>query len=704
MRNLSRWVRGLLLGTVVGGVAILGACGGDRGAIMLAVTTDMQAPKDVNAVSVTVLTNNVPKFNTIARVTPEGEVLLPATLAIVEPDDPNASIRIRVMAFKDQKPMVLRDVRTTVPRDGRIALLRLPLNFVNTGSVAGAAPLADGVLPAPAPGSTGTSNLAPQELASSGEFPFDTFVPNCPNPDTETWIDGECKDSYVDSSKLPEYSEAEVFGAGGQGGGACFDVDACFKTVEHPPLPQSAEPAKDTSTKSVTLDAASCQLDLGGADPNAFNVAIVTSSIGKCVEDGVCLVPVDRGQAGWDVVDGRVQLPKWVCTLVAAGNQLVVSTGDCASKTASNPVCQNSPAGAGTDGGVGPDGGGVGVERVVDVDMPSAVAVAFDSKLFFAGPTSVGFRDITKTASFVTTVDIPPANVPWSMRVTPASDVLVTNGSQTAWVIRPGNVVTANFPAPIVDGDGAGPAGYVWASPAPTGGGVYFSPPADPQTPMLDTDLSGSLGFAPITVATVAPDTYGFASPPAQGAGSTVKGCSTGYCAAQREMSAPIDRLLAIPGTGTIGLAHDAIYFFTVNQQTYALTSLEIVKGDMRPVGAAPNTFRRGLALGGGCVYYGTSTGLEWSTLSPGKGQGVIFTAPATTNVLGVAVGKAPAPRNGNAVYFALQGSIASGGGIYAAPLPTACGATGGGGGGPTDGGAGAPDAADLDGSIPRSR
>ena len=118
--------------------AVVGACADKKGALMLAINTDMKAPKDVNAVSVTISTNGAIKHSFIGRVTPQGEVLLPGTLAIVEPEDKSAIIRIRVMAFQNQKPRVLRDVRTTVPPDGRTALLRIPLNFVNDGKVGGA--------------------------------------------------------------------------------------------------------------------------------------------------------------------------------------------------------------------------------------------------------------------------------------------------------------------------------------------------------------------------------------------------------------------------------------------------------------------------------------------------------------------------------------------------------------------------------------
>lgn len=248
-------------------------CGETKSAIMLAVTTDMKAPKDVNAVSVTVSTNNTVKHNVIGRVTPEGDVLLPATLAIVEPDDPNASVRIRVMAFQERRARVLRDVRTSIPSGGRVALLRIPLNFVNDGSTVGELP--DNVLPAPNPGTGGSSSggsssssggtgdggagaidggssggsasgSSGSSAGSAGDLfdPF-VFVPNCPNPE-HTWIDGECVDAYVDPNSLPDYDESLV-GRGDQEG-VCFDVARCF--AEASPLPEVSEGADGESAAS----------------------------------------------------------------------------------------------------------------------------------------------------------------------------------------------------------------------------------------------------------------------------------------------------------------------------------------------------------------------------------------------------------------------------------------------------------------------
>src|SRR5580700_11605132 len=114
-----------------------------KGALMLAISTDMQTPKDLDVVSVFVESGGVVKFDYLGRVLPDGTLTLPSTLAIVQPENPNAQVHIRVTAFQTQgtqeNARVLRDVLTTVPTAGT-ALLRLPLDFLDDGSGQGTLP------------------------------------------------------------------------------------------------------------------------------------------------------------------------------------------------------------------------------------------------------------------------------------------------------------------------------------------------------------------------------------------------------------------------------------------------------------------------------------------------------------------------------------------------------------------------------------
>jgi hypothetical protein len=362
------------LGVALCAMALVGACGEKKGALILAINTDMKAPKDVNAVSVTVSTNGAIKHSFIGRVTPQGEVLLPATLAIVEPDDSAASIRIRVIAFQERKPRVLRDVRTTVPREGRTALLRIPLNFVNDGSTK-SADLPANVLPAPNPGtgptmpvggssgSSGTSGGGDNFPGGAADFDFfGAFQPECPDVDNQTFIDGECKDNFVDPAVLPDYEDTLVYGSGGpEDTSNCFQVASCFQGAsaiqegggsDISPAPADGGTGSGDggvremtfTPQAISLNRSSCTIALNGADPSQLNLAIVTNDTGECVKEGECYIPIDQGASGWRVENGSVQLPRVVCTLLGKGLRLFQTTNVCKAKTESQPICRPKPA------------------------------------------------------------------------------------------------------------------------------------------------------------------------------------------------------------------------------------------------------------------------------------------------------------------------------------------------------------------------
>lgn len=322
----------LAAGLVV--TAIAGACAEPKGSIMLAINTDMRAPKDVNAVSVSISTNGTLKHSFIGRVTPQGEVLLPATLAITEPDDKNASIRIRVMAFQDRRPRVLRDIRTTVPTGGRSALLRIPLSFANDASAVGE-PLPAGVLPDPLPGAGGNPSGGPGGGAAGFDF-FGAFKPPCDDIQNQTVIDGECRDNFVDPETLPDLTAVEQQVGSGVVEGSCFDLAKCFATSE----PVGDSPGPGAEPPRATLDRSTCSVHAGVVDPARLNLAIVTPDTGECIRPGECYVPIDRGAAGWNHDKGRIQLPRFVCALLEKKKlHLATSTDLCASKLEANPIC-----------------------------------------------------------------------------------------------------------------------------------------------------------------------------------------------------------------------------------------------------------------------------------------------------------------------------------------------------------------------------
>jgi hypothetical protein len=318
---------------------VASACSTPRkGALILAISTDMQVPKDINVVSVYVTTSGVPKFNYLGRVRPDGTVAMPSTLAVVEPESQNAQVRIRVIAFQTQSggganARVLRDVLTTVPHQV-VAMLRVPLSFLDDGS--GQGPLSANYVPG------GQSDGGKTHLLDVPDGPtlFDpeSITSSCDwVSGQQTSVNGVCTSAAVDSATLPPYSDAEVFGDGGLAANGlpagCFDVASCFA---------NAMPAPN-------LASGACNFPLpSGADPSTLNVALVSDGTGACLASG-CYVPLPNDPSeGWALQGQLVQLAPGVCTKIAAGATLVTAQG-CPAEQVSQPVCQ--PGEIGGDAG-----------------------------------------------------------------------------------------------------------------------------------------------------------------------------------------------------------------------------------------------------------------------------------------------------------------------------------------------------------------
>jgi hypothetical protein len=326
---------------VLGTPALLwSACSApSKGALMLAISTDMQTPKDLSLVSVFVSTDGTPKFDYLGEVLPDGSVALPATLAVIEPDTLNAEVRIRIVGFQGANARVLRDVITTVPHE-QTSLLRLPLSFLDDGS--GTGPIPEDLIPN---GATGVAE---------GDTTFDSMqiVSSCDFNQGQTSINGACVSATVDSSKLDPYDPADVYGAGGlQPNGApvdCFDVANCF--------------AKATPVGG--LDASACSFALPpGVTGAGLNLALVTTQTGACTAVGQCLVPLENDPAqGWAQSGDTILMNAGVCKKVQNnGAKLYMAQGTCAPKLLSNPICE---PGQGSNA-EGEDGGASGADGTV---------------------------------------------------------------------------------------------------------------------------------------------------------------------------------------------------------------------------------------------------------------------------------------------------------------------------------------------------
>ncbi|MFT3776535.1 MAG: hypothetical protein QM820_65170 [Minicystis sp.] len=230
----------------------------------------------------------MPKFkNDYTRLgTADGQIHLPGTLGLIEPEKEGGAVRIIVSARaggQDGDVRILREVITTVPPE-RVATLQVPIQFLCGG----------------------------QSKIENGE-------PTSTCPEGKTCIAGTCQTDTVDPGTLPTYtSEDDVFGNGG-----CFDGSSCW-----------------TEPQVADLDVTSCTI------PNAdnINVALQTEGEGICGPVG-CFVTLDADSPeGWKVgADGRIALPKGVCEQVMSGRIVNVVTtaigAGCGQKSVRLPTC-----------------------------------------------------------------------------------------------------------------------------------------------------------------------------------------------------------------------------------------------------------------------------------------------------------------------------------------------------------------------------
>lgn len=265
-----------------------------RGQLMLAVTTDLQPPKDFDRVRVQVLSFGSTQFDNEYKVG-KGDLTLPATLGLVVGKDPSEPATIRVTASLGKEARMVREILTTVP-EHRVARLTVPVEWLCLDQV---------------------------ETADDG-----SVVSSC--DDGRTCVAGECVSTEVDSSELPDFRVEDVFGGGdGSGNGSCFDTVGCFASGY---------------VTDIDLQACSIAVD-SSADSDQVSLALVRppESDGICGPDA-CLVPLDADVGtdggGWSEKNGEIELPKAVCDRLQAGDILGVAvTTACQAKTSSEPTC-----------------------------------------------------------------------------------------------------------------------------------------------------------------------------------------------------------------------------------------------------------------------------------------------------------------------------------------------------------------------------
>lgn len=299
--------------------------------LVVAVTSDVAFPKDLDHVHVQVLSNGKTYYDSVVAVGgPGNTAFLPAVLHVTT-EDPAQAVTVRVYARQQRTMKVLREVITTVPGTRR-ALLRVPLQFLSFGSAQ---------LVGTSPSAVVADAVDQQQVATT-----------CSDP-SKTNVAGTCADVRVTASTLPDYHPEDVFGGGGEsGGGRCFDTTACFAT--------SVARAVDTSD---------CSLDASDVPSDRVNVALETGAppdaAGICDETR-CLVPLDfASSTGFTFTSGtgRIGLPRGVCDALAAGRIAAVRvSAACEIKLQRYPACGAwSLVGAADAGGnaIEPDGGAI---------------------------------------------------------------------------------------------------------------------------------------------------------------------------------------------------------------------------------------------------------------------------------------------------------------------------------------------------------
>src|SRR6187399_550531 len=159
------------------------ACTGDqappRGELMVSLVTDMSVPKDVTHIRVKVKRNDQVQHEQDFFVAPDGEFMLPGTIAVVEGSSPAPVVSVEVVGIRTPssgkaEARTFSKVTTTIPRE-RIALLRVPVQWLCDGTA-----VDDGA---------------------------DSYMSSCPPIDGEeaACVAGRCQPVEVDSSTLPTY-------------------------------------------------------------------------------------------------------------------------------------------------------------------------------------------------------------------------------------------------------------------------------------------------------------------------------------------------------------------------------------------------------------------------------------------------------------------------------------------------------------------
>ncbi len=280
------------------GLVLSASCTEDKKAgLIVAIQSDMAIPKDVDSVEIEVSSYGNEVFDRFYEIGKD-KLNIPGTLTLLPPDDTATPVTIRVISYKDEEPLTLRRVVTTVPAD-REALLRMEIDWLCRGQV---------------------------------KREGDEIVSTC--GDGTSCVAGECVSDDVDASGLDDFTSGDVFGGSNEDGQSlCFDTAPCFaRNASAADFGLNTKDCTFNLDQSVSIDGEAADLD-----PDTLNFAFETAQDGICGDWG-CFVPLARDEQSGFWIDGStVHLPKAACDELGDVD-LVLSTA-CAVRTPNIPPC-----------------------------------------------------------------------------------------------------------------------------------------------------------------------------------------------------------------------------------------------------------------------------------------------------------------------------------------------------------------------------
>lgn len=471
----GRWMLGATLClAAASGVSACGKTTTTPG-IMLSFSSDMSVPKDVTAVGLYIRSRGTVLYNQVvdAEVDPttgQRTVRFPSTFAI-RSDGNAATVRVQLIAYgpkteKGRKALVMRDTTSGVPTD-RLSLLRMPLLWINQGSVSRSGTVAPtGISPLSAQGST----VEPLEVDEVKSGIPDTGYPGA-CAEGQTYIGGQCRAS--DTIPLEDYTEEND---PDNPNGTCFSVEKCFATPT----------ALRYDDKGV--------VDIGTTDPKTVNLALITKDgFGIKLPDGRFAISLNANSPleGYSIEKGKIVLSPGALKVLQSGAATsLIATAVCEPKSDSVGNCgewnqknnsitpkPNAPPAAFPDAGLDdagpiadggfdsgfdggppdggppdggppdggpPDGGGIGPGERVSVNEPRVMGlgVAATSAYFIRnGNAQVGFE-----ASLVASMLPPPGNGMGSSAPEPLStNMTQANGYRLFYFNNPPGLGGINF-------------------------------------------------------------------------------------------------------------------------------------------------------------------------------------------------------------------------------------------------------------------